>query len=135
MADRADEKQVGGRMKRYAPLLLLLLPVALLAKDPPQNQVSVQIVRNNTGDVRQHGGGLIGLAVGSKTTEVVLSVSAIISDQHVQLVCDEGHHQCSELGEGKAYMGELKKDSVWVTQSIPLTNKTVRDHYKIKGSW
>jgi len=32
-------------------------------------------------------------------------------------------------------MGELKKDSVWITQTIPLTGKVVRDHYKIKGSW
>ncbi|MGB9469647.1 MAG: hypothetical protein WBQ59_09865 [Candidatus Acidiferrum sp.] len=120
-------------MKKCA--LLLLLPFAVLAKDPPQNQVSVQIASNDTRDVREHGGGLIGLAAGSKTTEVVFGVKAIISDQHVQLVCDEGHHQCSPLGEGKTYMGELKKDSVWITQTIPLTGKVVRDHYKIKGSW
>src|ERR1700680_165529 len=100
-------------MKKYALLLLLLLPYAAFAKDTPQNQVSVQIVSNDTRDVRQRGGGLIGLAVGSKTTEVVFGVKAVISDQNVQLVCDEGHHQCSPLAEGKAYMGEVKKDSIW----------------------
>jgi hypothetical protein len=120
-------------MKKYA--LLLLLPFAVLAKNSPLNQVSVQIVSNDTRDVRAHGDGLIGLAVGSKTTEVVFGVKAIVSDQHVQLVCDEGHHQCSPLGEGKAYSGELKKDSIWISQDIPLTGKTVRDHYKIKRSW
>jgi hypothetical protein len=119
-------------MKKYA--LLLLLPCSVLAKNP-QDQVSVQIVSNDTRDVRSHGGGLIGLAAGSKTTEVVFGVKAIVSDQHVQLVCDEGHHQCSPLGEGKTYVGELKKDNIWITQEIPLTGKTVRDHYKIKGSW
>jgi len=118
-------------MKKCALLLLLPLPFAVLAKNKPQDQVSVQVVSVDTRDFRAGGG----LLVRAETTEIVFGIKAIISDQHVQLVCDEGHHQCSSLGAGKTYMGELKKDSVWITQSIPLTGKTVRDHYKIKGSW
>lgn len=120
-------------MKKCALLLLLplSLPFSALAKHRPQDQVSVQIVSVDTRDFR--GGG--SLLVRAETTEIVFGVKAIISGQNVQLVCDEGHHQCSSLGTGKTYMGELKKDSVWITQDIPLTGKTVRDHYKIKGSW
>jgi len=48
-------------MKKCA--LLLLLPFAVLAKDPPQNQVSVQIASNDTRDVREGHGLLVGSLV------------------------------------------------------------------------
>jgi hypothetical protein len=38
------------------------------------------------------------------------------------------------MGPGK-YHEELDGESIWVDYQLPLTHKTVRNHYVIAGGW
>lgn len=84
--------------------------------------------------VQSRGAGLIGAIQGTKTTDVIFMLNVVIEGEKARLKCYEQHKGCSPLGPGD-YEGELDKDSLWITQQIPVTHKMVRDHWKIVGSF
>jgi hypothetical protein len=84
--------------------------------------------------VQSRGAGVLGLIHGTKTDDRVFMLNVSIDGEHARLKCYESHKGCSPLGAGD-YEGELDKDSIWITQQIPLTHKMQRDHWKVVGSW
>jgi hypothetical protein len=79
-------------------------------------------------------GGIVAGTAGRRTHTDTSTIHVIVSGEHVLLDCYERRKGCTTMGPGK-YYGELDGDSIWVNYQMPLTHKTVRNHYVIAGSW
>ena len=120
-------------MKRVlACILCLLCAVSVFAM---KKQIKVEVPKGTEDRAYTgQGGGLIGVAVGERTRDVVFMLNVIVDGEHARLKCYESHKGCSPLGPG-IYDAEQDKDSLWVSQTLPMTHKIVRDHWKVVGSW
>jgi hypothetical protein len=121
------------KMRLLAIAVIVLSVTPVFAKE--KEQVKVEIVApSEDRAVRYQNGGLIGAIQGVKTADVVFMVNAQINGDHARLKCAEGHRGCTALGPG-AYDGEISGSDVWITIELPVTHKTVRDHWKVSGTW
>ena len=113
--------------------VVILSAVAVFAKGKTIVKVEVP---NGTEDraYKYRQSGLPGLINGTKTEDAVFMVNVIVESEHARLKCYEGHKGCSPLGPG-TYSAEQEKDSLWISQEIPITHKIVKDHWKVVGSW
>jgi hypothetical protein len=64
------------------------------------------------------------------------TMKVIINGEHAYLDCYEHHKGCTPIAPG-TYSGEMdgKDGGVWVTYDMPLTHKSMRQHYIVAGSW
>jgi hypothetical protein len=101
-----------------------------------KESVKIEVVQDDTRDFQGRNYSPIGLAVGGHHTEsVMFGLNAIVNGEHVKLVCDEHHHNCTSLTP-KIYDGEFDgKKSLWIEFPEPLSGKSKREHYKIAGGW
>lgn len=85
-------------------------------------------------------GGLVGLTKGSATKDVVFMLNVIVNGEHARLKCYENHKGCSPLGPG-TYKAELEKSdnnnrpSLWISMTLPISHKVIRDHWEVVGTW
>jgi hypothetical protein len=93
-----------------------------------QGKVAIVVEVVDTQDLAQSPSALPRVAANTSTIHVV------VNGEHTTLHCFELHKGCTTIGPGK-YYGELDGDSIWLNYEMPLTHKTVRNHYKIAGSW
>ena len=72
----------------------------------------------------------------ARTTEVVFMVNALINGDHARLKCYENHRGCTALGPGM-YTAEMdeKNGDIWIVIVIPVSHKTIRDHWRVAGTW
>jgi hypothetical protein len=70
----------------------------------------------------------------ARTLVISANLNVIIDSEHARLKCYEGHKGRSPLGP-RTYSAEQEKDSLWISQEIPVTHKIVKDHWKVVGSW
>src|SRR5437868_5496621 len=116
-------------------VLLAFVLVSLCAMAVRKSAVKVEVLQASEDRPYEfHGSGLIGAAMGSRTRDVVFMLNAIVEGEHARLKCYENHKGCSPVGPG-TYEGELKGDDLWISVTVPVTHKTVRDHWKVVGSW
>jgi len=90
-------------------------------------------------DVRDDtSGGLIPAIVnsttGRRTHTDTASIYIIFKGEHALLDCYERSTGCATIALGK-YYGERKGDGIWVSYRMPITHESMRNHYKIAGSW
>ena len=115
--------------------MILSLFVAVGAQAIRSQTVKVEVVTDSESrSYITQGGGLIGLAVGHRNTDVVFAVNVIINGDRARLKCSENHHNCATLGVG-IYDGEIKGRDVWISQTEPLTHKILKDHWQVVGSF
>jgi hypothetical protein len=62
------------------------------------------------------------------------TIHVIVNGERALLDCYEHRKGCTTMGPGK-YHEELDGESIWVDYQLPLTHKTVRNHYVIAGGW
>ncbi|MGC1449835.1 MAG: hypothetical protein WA830_07350 [Candidatus Sulfotelmatobacter sp.] len=79
-------------------------------------------------------GGIVASTTGRRTHTDTSTIHVIVNGEHALLDCYERRKGCTTLGPGK-YYGELDGESVWVNYEMPLTHKTVRNHYRVAGGW
>lgn len=121
-------------MKWYI-LLPCLCSLGLAAKHSSET-LEVKVVSNDTRAIRYKNNSLIGVMAGSRTEQVVFGLNVIIDDKHVRLVCTENHKGCPSFETGHTFSGEFDgKDSIWMIQTVPVSNKVIRAHFKITGGW
>jgi len=114
-------------------LLLLFVSSAFAIK----KQIKVTIAApSEDRSVKVEGSGLIGAIAGTRTTDVVFMVNAIIDGDHARLKCYENHRGCTALGPGD-YDAEIdeKHGDVWIQIVVPVSHKIVRDHWRVSGTW
>jgi hypothetical protein len=79
-------------------------------------------------------GGIVAGTTGRRTHTDTSTIHVIVNGEHALLDCYEHRKGCTTMGPGK-YYGELDGESIWVDYQLPLTHKTVRNHYVIAGGW
>lgn len=86
--------------------------------------------------IKTNAGGIPGIIAGTRTHEVVFFVNTIIEGDHARLKCFENHRGCTAVGPG-VYDAEIrqKDGDVWINLTLPVSHKTVRDHWKVAGTW
>jgi hypothetical protein len=117
--------------------LWTLLSLALLASAgfaKAKEPLKIEVVSTDSREYKYQGGGLIGIAVGSRTKNEVFAMNTIVNGEHVKLNCQENHGGCTAMTPG-VYDAEFDRKSVWITSVKPLTHKTVREHWKLSGGW
>ena len=123
------------RSKLYFSFVLVsacaLSTVASAKKQPVKVQIPTQ---TEDRAFKYRNPGLAGAFEGTKTSDAVFMVNAVVNGDHARLKCDENHHGCSALGPGE-YDAEIEKDNVWIITTMPVTHKVIRDHWKVSGSW
>jgi hypothetical protein len=92
------------------------------------------VVATDSREYKHQGDGLIGLAVGSRTRNVVFAMNTIINGEHVKLECQENHSGCTAMTPG-TYEADFDGKAVWVNSEKPLKHKKVREHWKLAGGW
>lgn len=109
-------------------LIALLIGATGITASAKRKPAQIQIVDATGSDDR----GIQNLLIKKHAVE---SVRAVIEQQHVRLSCSE-KKGCDSLAPG-AYQGIVddKSGSVWITATMPVTNRTVKDHYLVRGSW
>lgn len=112
---------------------LVLYPIANAAKK--LDIIKIQIAAPTEDRAfKYRNPGLVGAFEGTKTSDVVFMVNAVINGDHARLKCYENHRGCTALGPGE-YNAEVDKDNVWILTEMPVTHKVIRDHWKVAGSW
>lgn len=112
-------------------LLFTLLAVVLVrfAAAKEKEKLKVEVVEDNTREWK------VGGLKSGRYADVVFGLNAIINGEHAKLVCMEHHHGCTAVSPG-TYEAEYDgKNTLWITSTQPLNHKTIRDHYKLAGSW
>lgn len=79
-------------------------------------------------------GGIVAGTTGRRTHTDNSTIHVIVNGEHALLDCYERRKGCTTIGPGK-YYGEFDGDTIWINYEMPLTHKTVRNHYKIAGNW
>jgi hypothetical protein len=126
-------------VKRIAAVFaasLFLIPIESAFAVKPKD-VKIEIVApSEDRAVKYRAGGLAGAIAGSRTTDVVFMVNALISGDHARLKCYENHRGCTALGPGM-YDAEIdeKHGDVWISIVVPVSHKIVRDHWRVAGTW
>ena len=118
-------------MKNVFYALLAVFALSSFANASKKQAVKIQIVAQTEDRAVKYNAGAFR---GVKTADVVFMVNAIINGDHARLKCYENHHGCTALGPGD-YDAEIEKDNIWISTTMPVTHKVVRDHWKISGSW
>jgi hypothetical protein len=121
-------------MRKFILLALFLLALPALAE---KKDITVEIVApSEDRAVKTQAGGLIGAIAGTRTTEVVFMVNAVINRDHARLKCYENHRGCTALGPGMyAAVMDEKHGDVWISIVIPVSHKVILDHWRVAGTW
>jgi hypothetical protein len=116
-------------------LVIAVMSLSSLALASTKQSMKIQVVApTEDRAVKYRKAGLVGAFEGTKTSDVVFMVNAIINGDHARLKCFENHRGCTALGPGD-YDAEIEKDNVWIVTTVPVTHKVIRDHWKVSGSW
>jgi len=130
-------------MKKFLLVFALLgLFVPAFAKDKEQVTIEIVDTSNSTahGEIVGDGSAASNIAIaihGKKITHTdAASMRVIINGEHAYLDCFEHHKGCTPIAPG-IYNGEMdsKHGGIWVSYDMPLTHKSMRQHYVVAGSW
>lgn len=77
---------------------------------------------------------VVNSATGRRTHTDTSNIYVIVNGEHALLDCYERRTGCATIGPGK-YYGEQNGDGIWVSYRMPITHESMRNHYKIAGSW
>jgi hypothetical protein len=122
-------------MKRNLCVLIAAMSLSSMSLAAKKEPIKIQIVEQTEDRAfKYRNGGLVGAFEGTKTTDLVFMVNAIVNGDHARLKCYENHRGCTALGPG-SYDAEIEKDNVWIITTVPVSHKVIQDHWKVSGSW
>jgi hypothetical protein len=122
-------------MKRSFCVLAATICLSPILPAASKTPMKIKIVEQTEDRAfKYRNGGLVGAFQGTRTTDLVFMVNAIVNGDHARLKCYENHRGCTALGPGD-YDAEVEKDNVWIITTTPVTHKIIRDHWKVSGSW
>lgn len=116
--------------------LLSVAPVLAATKRTEPIKVEIMAPTESL-NTTYRSGGLIGAIQGNVRHEIVFQVNALVNGEHARLQCDEHHKGCTAMGPG-IYDAELKQGAntdIWITVVLPVSHKTIRDHWVVSGTW
>ena len=122
-------------MKRSLCVLAATMSLSPILPAATKTPMKIKIVEQTEDrSFKYRNGGLVGAFQGTRTTDLVFMVNAIVNGDHARLKCYENHRGCTALGPGD-YDAEIEKDNIWIITTTPVTHKVIRDHWKVSGSW
>jgi len=117
-----------------ALFIVVVVSNAAFAVKKQKQIIKVEVVATNTQDIKYINPGIIGAFQGVKTKNLVYSMNTIIEGEHTKLMCKEGHKGCTSMTPG-VYDAEFDGKSLWITFELPLTHKSIREHWELSGGW